>query len=78
MTEITAGAAYDAEWHVYLTCPTRGPLCYCTGVGPDEDFDPAAATQVLAKDGWKVTKDGWRETPPEEEYQYVALVVRAP
>lgn len=71
-------AAYDTDWHLYLTCPQRGPLGYCTAVGPDEPFDPAAATRTLAQAGWTVAQDGWTSTPPHAEYPYLAHVTRAP
>ena len=73
--ELRARAAYDTDWHVFIDDPTEGPLGWCIGVGPDEDFDPAAATRVLAKDGWTVV-GGWLEEPPEAEEPWSALVVR--
>ncbi|MFE2941527.1 hypothetical protein ACFXKG_21090 [Streptomyces sp. NPDC059255] len=53
VVELTARAEYDTDWHVYIDAPDRGPLGYCTGVGPDEPFDGEAATQVLQKNGWR-------------------------
>lgn len=76
MTELTARAAYDTDWHLYLTCPDRGELGFCTGVG-DEPFDPDVATRVLEEAGWRViSPDGWTETSPPEEYPYVTQVAR--
>ncbi|MFI7278607.1 hypothetical protein [Streptomyces sp. NPDC049879] len=75
--DLIASAAYDTDWHVFVD-PPEGPLGYCTGVGPDEDFDPAAASRVLGRDGWEVTGE-WVETPPGEPwYAYQAPVRRAP
>ncbi|WP_158712249.1 hypothetical protein [Streptomyces sp. NRRL F-5135] len=46
---LTARAEYDTDWHIYVDHPQEGPLGYCTGIGPDEAFDPVAATQTLEK-----------------------------
>ncbi|MBB1260167.1 hypothetical protein [Streptomyces alkaliterrae] len=73
---VTVVAAYDTDWHLFLTCPERGDLGYCTGVGPDEPFDPQAATRTLKEAGWKLAPDGWRETSLDEEYPFVAQVAR--
>ncbi|MDK0524863.1 hypothetical protein [Streptomyces sp. ML-6] len=73
---LTARAEYHSDWHVYVDDPVDGPLGYCTGTGPDEDFDPAAATQALERDGWRVTGP-WTATPPTDEAPFIATVERA-
>lgn len=75
-SELTARAEYDTDWHVYVDDPGRGPLGYCTGVGPDAPFDPVAATRVLEEGGWRVT-GSWSETSSEAEVPYTATVVSA-
>lgn len=74
--ELTARAAYDTDWHVFVDDPKRGPLGYCTGVGPDEAFEPAAATAVLEDDGWKVTGQ-WQEMPEDCDEPYTVTVAPA-
>lgn len=68
-------AGHDLDWHAYLDHPTRGRLGYVVG-GADVDFDPVAATGELAAHGWAVVggSQGWRETGPEERWQWVAAV----
>lgn len=74
-TQLMAGAVYDLDWHVLIEPPDRGPVGLC--LGQDEDFDPAAATAYLAREGWLVTGE-WRDAPDDEGYfQYVAPVQRA-
>lgn len=75
--ELTAFAAYDTDWHIYLTCPTRGPLGFCTSTGPDVPFDAAAATSTLEDAGWRVDASGWAETAPSAEFPYTAVVTRS-
>ncbi|MYZ40825.1 MULTISPECIES: hypothetical protein [unclassified Streptomyces] len=74
--ELTVRAEYDTDWHVYIDHPDRGPLGYCTGAGPDEPFDGAAADRALLTDGWRVTSP-WTETPPSAEAPYTATVTPA-
>ncbi|MFB7853266.1 hypothetical protein ACFC34_40525 [Streptomyces sp. NPDC056053] len=73
---LTARAEYHSDWHVYIDDPAQGPLGYCTGTRPDEDFDPAAATRALERGGWRVTGP-WTATPPKAESQFTATVERA-
>ncbi|TDC15228.1 hypothetical protein E1265_27065 [Streptomyces sp. 8K308] len=73
--DLVARAEYDTDWHLYMNDPQQGPLGYCTGVGPDEDFDPAAATRTL-EEGWRVT-GSWIETPPDSYAAFTAIVTRA-
>ncbi|MGW2183948.1 hypothetical protein ACWCXX_39460 [Streptomyces sp. NPDC001732] len=51
LVALTARAEYHSDWHVYIDDPVDGPLGYCTGTGPDEPFDPAAATRALEHGG---------------------------
>ncbi|MGQ7754818.1 hypothetical protein ACUN29_41450 (plasmid) [Streptomyces sp. WC2508] len=76
-TTLTARAEYDTDWHVYIDDPARGPLGYCTGTGPDEDFDPDAATRALEQGGWRVT-GSWRKAPPTGDALYSATVEKLP
>ncbi|WP_338316460.1 hypothetical protein, partial [Streptomyces bohaiensis] len=68
-------AGHDLDWHAYLDHPTRGRLGYVVG-GADVDWDPVAATDALAAQGWAVVggTGGWRETEPEQPWQWVAAV----
>ena len=75
--ELTARAEHHTDWHVFVDDPDRGPLGYCTGTGPDTEFDPVAAARVLEADGWRMT-GMWRQTPPSAEAPYTVTVVRAP
>ncbi|MFE7430976.1 hypothetical protein [Streptomyces sp. NPDC057545] len=76
MAVLTARAEYHTDWHVYIDDPARGPLGYCTGTGPDEPFDPDAATRVLEQGGWRVTGP-WTETPSTDDAPYAATVEKA-
>ncbi|MFE7614313.1 hypothetical protein [Streptomyces sp. NPDC057496] len=73
---LTARAEYHSDWHVYIDDPAQGPLGYCTGTGPGEDFDPPAATRALERDGWRVTGP-WTKMPPTAESQFTVAVERA-
>lgn len=70
---LTVGVSYPSDWHAHIDTPD-GPVGLCLG-GLDEDFDPAAATRHLAAEGWRVIGE-WTETPPTEEFQFVATVER--
>ncbi|MFJ1838944.1 hypothetical protein ACIOJ9_34405 [Streptomyces sp. NPDC088175] len=70
---LTARAQYDTDWHVYIDDPARGPLGYCTGTGPGEPFDSAAATRALERDGWRVTGP-WRKAPPTDDALFTTTV----
>ncbi|MGW3168408.1 hypothetical protein ACWC9Q_37855 [Streptomyces sp. NPDC001142] len=61
-TALTARAEYHSDWHIYVDDPVDGSLGYCTGTGPDEPFDPDAATRALERGGWRVTHP-WTEMP---------------
>ncbi|MFE4336823.1 hypothetical protein ACFRQM_48125 [Streptomyces sp. NPDC056831] len=69
---LTARAEYDTDWHVYIDDPAHGPLG-CTGTGPEEDFDPDAATRALEQGGRRVTHP-WKKTPPTDEALFTATV----
>ncbi|MFF8717314.1 hypothetical protein ACF07T_38775 [Streptomyces sp. NPDC015184] len=75
-TALTARAEYHADWHIYIDDPVDGPLGYCTGTGPDEDFDPDAANRALERAGWRVTGP-WTETPPRAEAPFTTTVEKA-
>ncbi|MFJ2876573.1 hypothetical protein [Streptomyces sp. NPDC087298] len=70
---LTARAQYDTDWHVYIDDPTRGPLGYCTGTGPDDPFDADAATRALEEDGWRVTGP-WEEAGPTDDALFTTTV----
>ncbi|MFB6814355.1 hypothetical protein ACFCV8_07395 [Streptomyces sp. NPDC056347] len=75
-TALTARAEYDTDWHVYIDDPAQGPLGYCTGTGPDDPFDPDAATRALEQDGWRVI-GSWVKTPLTHEAPFTAAVEMA-
>ncbi|TXS69904.1 hypothetical protein [Streptomyces sp. sk2.1] len=72
---LTARPEYHSDWHIYVDDPVDGPLGYCTGTGPDENFDPAAATRALEQGGWRVTRP-WTEMPPTAEAPFTATAER--
>ncbi|MFF9593837.1 hypothetical protein ACF1FX_32415 [Streptomyces sp. NPDC014646] len=73
---LTARAEYHTDWHVYIDDPGLGPLGYCTGTGPDEPFNPDAATRALEQGGWRVTGP-WTETLPTDEAPFAVTVEKA-